>query len=41
MKETLWIQISKAQELIDDLKCCGLTIEVIYHSDIVEVRISA
>ncbi len=41
MKEILWVQISKAQELIDDLKSCGLTIEVIYHSDIVEIRISA
>ena len=40
MKDILWVQISKAQELIDDLKSCGFTIEVIYYLDIVEIIIT-
>ena len=40
MKEILWISQEKAQTLIDDLKCCGLTVDVIYHTDIVEIIIT-
>jgi hypothetical protein len=39
MKETLWVRREKAQELADDLRCCGLTVEMIFHPEIVELRV--
>lgn len=39
MKETLWVKKETAQELADDLRCCGLEVEIIFHPEIVELRV--